>query len=68
MDEFAKSVNKFLEFREYKILPDKCKGKISMDTAKDKATAEYEKFNKKQKIISDFDKAVKGLTKKQLNS
>ncbi|MBQ3311926.1 virulence RhuM family protein [bacterium] len=65
MDEFAHSVNKFLEFREYKILPDNCKGKISMDVAKNKATAEYEKFNKTQKIISDFDKAVKELTNKQ---
>ena len=65
MDEFAQSVNKFLEFREYKILPDNCKGKISMDVAKNKATAEYEKFNKTQKIVSDFDKAIKELTDKQ---
>lgn len=67
MEEFAKSVNKFLEFREYKILPDNCKGKISMDMAKAKASSEYEKFNKKQKIISDFDKAIKELMDKQNN-
>ncbi len=65
MEEFAKSVNKFLEFREYKILPDNCKGKISRDMAKAKASSEYEKFNKNQKIISDFDKAIKELTDKQ---
>ena len=36
-----------------------------MDAAKNKATTEYEKFNKTQKIISDFDKVVKELIDKQ---
>ena len=57
MDEFEKSVNAFLEFRQYKILKDN--GRISHRQALEKATVEYEKFNKTQPIESDFDKAVK---------
>ena len=57
MEEFEKSVNAFLEFRQYKILKDK--GRISHSQAMEKATAEYEIFNKTQPIESDFDKAVK---------
>lgn len=64
MEEFAKSVNEFLAFRKYQILPNK--GKISHERAKNFAEAEYDKFNKTQKIISDFDKSVKNLTKKVL--
>ena len=56
MEEFAKSVNEFLAFRRYDILHDK--GKISRKSAKEKASAEYEEFNKTQRIISDFDFAV----------
>ena len=63
MDQFAKSVNKFLEFREYKILTNK--GKISKKQADAKAELEYDKFNKIQKIESDFDKAIKQLTVRQ---
>ena len=37
-----------------RILPDK--GKISRKTAEEKAFAEYDIFNKTQKIESDFDK------------
>jgi hypothetical protein len=62
MDEFASSVNRFLNFRNYKILKDK--GKISKTEADKKAIQEYEIFNKTQKIISDFDKSIKKLTKK----
>lgn len=54
MREFADSINEFLAFRRYKILPDK--GKISRKTAEEKAFAEYDVFNKTQKIESDFDK------------
>lgn len=57
MKEFAASVNEFLKFRRYDILPDK--GKISRKQAKIKAEAEYDIFNKTQKINSDFDKALK---------
>lgn len=56
MEEFSKSVNEFLAFRRYDILPDK--GKISHKAAEDKAFAEYEIFNKFQKIESDFDKEM----------
>ncbi|MDU5951977.1 MAG: virulence RhuM family protein [Clostridiales bacterium] len=61
MKEFAASVNEFLAFRRYDILRDK--GKISGRMAKDKASAEYEEFNKAQKITSDFDKAVNRMLK-----
>lgn len=61
MEEFAASVNEFLAFRRYDILRDK--GKISGRMAKEKASAEYEKFNKTQKITSDFDKAVNRMLK-----
>lgn len=57
MQEFASSINEFLEFRRYDILPDK--GKISSKQAKEKAEAEYDEFNKTQKIVSDFDKQAK---------
>ncbi|MFW5851634.1 MAG: virulence RhuM family protein [Bacteroidota bacterium] len=57
MEQFAMSVNKFLEFNEYKILEGK--GVISAKQAEEKAFAEYDMFNKTQKIESDFDKAVK---------
>lgn len=61
MDEFAKSVNEFLEFRKYKTLPDNAKGKISHKQAEEKAFSEYDKFNKTQKIDSDFDEEVRRL-------
>ncbi len=57
MEEFAESVNEFLAFRRYDILPDK--GRISGREARRKAEAEYDEFNKTQKIDSDFDKEVK---------
>ena len=56
MEEFAASINEFLAFRRYDILHDK--GKISGKMAKEKAVAEYEAFNRTQKITSDFDKEV----------
>lgn len=59
MEDFARSINKFLTFREYKILPNK--GSVSRADADQKARAEYDKFNKTQKIISDFDKQVRSL-------
>jgi len=57
MEEFAASVNEFLSFRRFKILSNK--GKISKIKADKKAEAEYDEFNKTQKIVSDFDKEVK---------
>ena len=65
MEEFALSVNEFLAFRKYKILA--YKGKISKQEADNKAKAEYDKFNKTQKINSDFDKEIKRLEKKDKN-
>lgn len=62
MEQFANSVNKFLEFNEYKILEGN--GKISAKKAEQKAFSEYDKFNKTQKIESDFDKAIKALKNK----
>lgn len=59
MEQFAVSINEFLSFRRYDILPDK--GKISARQAKQKAEAEYDLFNPTQKIVSDFDRAVKEL-------
>lgn len=65
MEQFALSVNKFLEFNEYKVLDGK--GSISAKQAEKRAFAEYDKFNKTQKIESDFDKAVKALKNKNNN-
>ena len=59
MSQFSDSVNKFLTFRRYQILPDK--GRISATQAKTKAESEYDIFNKTQRIDSDFDKQVKGM-------
>src|SRR5574344_145858 len=59
MQQFSASVNEFLTFRRYQILPDK--GKISVEQAKRKAEQEYEIFNKTQRIDSDFDQEIRGL-------
>ena len=59
MAQFSASVNEFLTFRRYQILPDK--GKISAAQAKKKAEEEYDIFNKTQRIDSDFDKEIRGL-------
>ena len=63
MAQFSASVNEFLTFRRYQILPDK--GKISTAQAKKKAEEEYDIFNKTQRIDSDFDKEVIGLLGKE---
>ena len=59
MESFAESVNRFLEFNEYRILEGY--GSVSRKKAEEKAFAEYDKFNKTQRIESDFDKMVKQL-------
>ena len=59
MEQFAASVNKFLTFNDYKILPDK--GRISSAQAKAKAESEYDIFNRTQRIESDFDKEVNNM-------
>ena len=60
MEEFGGSVNKFLSFNEYEILSDK--GSVSSGQAMEKAALEYDKFNKTQKIESDFDREMKKLS------
>ena len=59
MEQFSASVNEFLTFRKYQILPDK--GNISAAQAKKQAEEEYDIFNKTQRIDSDFDKGIRGL-------
>ena len=62
MEQFAASVNEFLTFRRYALLPDK--GKISREEADQKAEEEYKLFNPTQRIDSDFDKEIRGLFNK----
>lgn len=62
MEQFAASINEFLTFRRYQILPDK--GKISAAQAKKKAEDEYALFDPTQQIDSDFDKEVRRLLEK----
>jgi hypothetical protein len=59
MEQFAASVNEFLTFRKYALLPDK--GKISREEADRKAEEEYQLFNPTQRIDSDFDKEIRSL-------
>ncbi|WP_297442271.1 virulence RhuM family protein [Sulfurimonas sp.] len=59
MQDISESVNRFLEFNEFKVLEGK--GSVSHLQAKEKASKEYEEFNKIQKIESDFDKEMKKL-------
>lgn len=61
MEEFAASVNEFLKFRRYDILKDK--GGISKKEADKKAESEYDAFNRKQRVVSDFDKEIKEIIK-----
>ncbi len=62
MQEFSASVNEFPAFRRYDILPDK--GKASRQRAIEKAEAEYEVFNRTQRITSDFDRTVRRMLAK----
>lgn len=61
MEGFADSVDKFLTFNEYEVLEDF--GSVRRVAAEAKAAAEYRKFNRTQAIESDFDKAVKKLSR-----
>lgn len=63
MESFAESVDKFLSFNEYRILEGY--GSVSRKQAEAKAVAEYEKFNKQQRIESDFDRTVKKLLQRK---
>ncbi len=66
MEGLANSVDKFLNFNEFKVLDGK--GTKSHKQAIAKAEKEYDQFNKTQKIVSDFDKAIKKLTQKGDNN
>jgi hypothetical protein len=57
MKDLAKSVIKFLEFNEYKVL--EWKWSVSSNEAFLKAEEEHNEFNKTQPINSDFEKALK---------
>lgn len=61
-DHMGLSINEFLAFRRYEILPDR--GKISRKMANDKAEQEYQIFNRTQVIESDFDREVKKMIQK----
>ncbi len=61
MKSLSSSVNKFLEFNEYKILENK--GIVSRSQAEEKAFSQYDEFNKIQKIESDFDKEMTKILK-----
>ena len=62
MKEFSESVDAFLQFNRYEILPDK--GIISRNEAVNKAESEYDIFNKTQRIESDFDREIKRISDK----
>ena len=62
MKELADSINKFLEFSDFKILEHN--GTVSHQQAIEKAKKEYEEFNKTQKIKSDFDRFTKRILQK----
>ena len=66
MEQFASSVNEFLSFRRYNILPDK--GRISKAQAEEKAEAEYDIFSRTQPITSDFDKEIKRMIEQSESS
>lgn len=59
MEQFAASVNEFLTFRRYALLPDK--GRVTREQADRKAEEEYRLFDPTQQIDSDFDKHIRGL-------
>ncbi|MDP3899985.1 MAG: virulence RhuM family protein [bacterium] len=63
MEKLAMSINEFLQFNKYEILEGK--GTISHTKAERKAFAEYDEFNKTQKIDSDFEQQIKKLQSKE---
>ncbi|MFZ2969690.1 MAG: RhuM family protein [Minisyncoccia bacterium] len=64
MELLAQSVNKFLDFNNFKILNNK--GAVSHKQAEQKAFIEYDEFNKTQGIESDFDRETKQYLEKKL--
>jgi len=66
MNDLENSINKFLDFNEYKVLDNF--GTISHEKALQKANSEYLEFSKTKKIESDFDKEIKKILKKNQGS
>lgn len=64
MEAFAKSVDAFLSFQEYRILQGS--GSITREQADRHAKAEYDIYNKNQPIISDFDRFLEETEGKDL--
>ena len=64
MQEWAERLDAFLQFNQYDVLNNP--GQVSAAVAKETAENEYEKFRiiQDEKFISDFDKEVKKLKKK----
>lgn len=60
MKTLSESINEFLQFNKYEVLSGK--GKVSYTQAEKKAFAEYDEFNKTQKIDSDFERQIKKLS------
>ena len=65
MSGLAESINEFLQFNKYEVLDGK--GEISHKKAEQKAFAEYDEFNRTQKIDSDFEQKIKKMLKKPKN-
>ena len=63
MKQFAASVNEFIAFRRYQVLPDNERGKVARVDAEGRALGEYELFNRAQRIDSDFDKLVRSASR-----
>ena len=63
MKQFAESINEFIAFRRYQVLPDNERGKVARVDAEDRALGEYEIFNRTQRIDSDFDKLVRSASR-----
>lgn len=61
MADMSEMVIKFLTFNDYKILQNM--GTISRTQAFRKAYAEYDEFNKQQKLGTDFEEFVEELKK-----
>ena len=68
MNDWVKRLDAFLQFNEEEILQDI--GKVSHEVAVALAEKEFEKYNIMQDklLISDFDRMVKRLTKKENKS
>lgn len=66
MEDWAKRLDRFLEFDEREILHDS--GKVTADIARDFAESEFEKYRIVQDRLfeSDFDRVIKELKQKKL--